>query len=218
MSALLRFMSTHLRFKGAVIEKTALGVAVVLCCGFSCGCGSPTEKNVEPIIAAGKLGPPAEPPPASPYTARPTGTLSFSADIAPIVFQKCATCHRPGEIGPFPLLSYADVEKRARQIVAVTQNRVMPPWSAVPGYCVFEQDRSLTTEELGKIAQWTDEGAPQGSPSDLPPLPKFIDGWKYGAPDLVVKMSEPYTLAAEVKDANRNFAIRVPVKEMKYVK
>jgi Tfp pilus assembly protein PilF len=144
--------------------------------------------------------------------------LSFNADIAPIVFQKCASCHHPGEIGPFPLLSYADVKKRARQIVAVTQNRVMPPWSAVPGYCVFEPDRSLTVDELGMISQWTDEGAPQGRPSDLPPLPKFIDGWKYGTPDLVVHMSEAYTLPADVKDTNRNFVIRVPIKEMKYVK
>jgi Tfp pilus assembly protein PilF len=146
------------------------------------------------------------------------GMLSFSADIAPIVFQKCASCHRPGEIGPFPLLTYADVKKRVRQIVTVTQNRSMPPWSAVPGYCVFEQNRSLTVDELGKIAQWTDEGAPEGSPSDLPPVPKFVDGWKYGTPDLVVRMPEPYTLAADVKDTNRNFAIRVPITEMKYVK
>src|SRR6185312_3077616 len=116
-------------------------------CGLFHGCGWPTEQNVEPNISAGFLAAPAEPPPLSPYAARPKGTLSFSADIAPIVFQKCASCHRPGEIGPFPLLTYADVNKRVGQIVTVTQNRSMPPWSAVPGYRVFEHDGSLTIDE-----------------------------------------------------------------------
>jgi Flp pilus assembly protein TadD len=175
-------------------------------------------KEVAQKPAADNHGPPTDPLPAPPYSPRPTGTLSFSADIAPIVFQKCAPCHRPGQIGPFPLLSYADVKKRVRQIVELTQSRAMPPWSAVPGYCVFERDGSLTADELGMIAQWSDEGAPEGSTADLPHLPQFIDGWKYGTPDLVVQVSEPYTLAADVKDANRNFAIRVPIQEMKYVK
>lgn len=152
------------------------------------------------------------------YSPAATGTLTFSADIAPIVFRKCATCHRPGEIGPFPLLSYADVKKRVRQIVSVTQRRIMPPWSAVPGYCRFENDRSLSVDELGRIAQWADEGAPEGNPSDLPSLPEFPVGWKYGPPDLVVEMPAPYTLAADVRDANRNFTIRVPIEETKYVK
>lgn len=193
-------------------------LAVVLCCGLLCGCGSPVEKKVEPAAIASKSGPPPEPTPLTRYAPRPAGTLTFSADVAPIVFQKCAACHRPGAIGPFPLLSYADVKKRLRQIVDVTQRRVMPPWSAVPGYCQFESDRSLTVAEIGKIAQWADEGALEGDPSDLPPLPEFADGWKYGTPDLVLPMPEPYTLAADVNDANRYFTIRVPIEEAKYVK
>src|SRR5579859_7115588 len=176
-------MSARMRFRGAVIEKIALAIAVMLCDALLPGCGSRVENHdAEQTAAASRLGPPPEPPAAPPYATRPAGTLSFNADIAPIVFEKCAACHRPGEIGPFPLLSYADVKKRARQIVAVTEKRIMPPWSAVPGYCVFERDRSLTVDELGKIAQWTDEGASEGRPSDLPPLPKFVDGWKYGTP------------------------------------
>jgi Tfp pilus assembly protein PilF len=198
--------------------------AALFCCGLLSGCGSSVDKKpavdkkAERTRTAGNSGPPPEPAARVPYSPRPPGTLSFSADIAPIVFQKCAACHRPGEIGPFSLLSYADVKKRARQIVAVTERRVMPPWSAAPGYCQFQNDRSLTVEELGKIAQWADEGAPEGSPADLPRLPEFVDGWKYGPPDLVVQMPEPYTLAADASDANRFFTIRVPIPEMKYVK
>ncbi len=54
--------------------------------------------------------------------------VTFNRDIAPIVFHYCASCHRPGESGPFPLLTYDDVKKHGHQIVAVTQTRFMPPW------------------------------------------------------------------------------------------
>jgi Flp pilus assembly protein TadD len=208
----LRFWTHWLSIRAKLIIAAAMsGILMV-------GCSQPAEKTIERAVRPDSSRPPADPGTPQAYTARPAGTLSFSADIAPIVFQKCASCHRPGEIGPFPLLSYADVKKRARQIVAVTGDRIMPPWSAVPGYCVFERDGSLTVAEIGMIAQWTIEGALEGDPDDLPPLPKFIDGWKYGDPDLVVQVPEPFTLVADAKDANRNFALRVPIEAMKYVK
>src|SRR5437764_620342 len=56
------------------------------------------------------------------------GHVSFNRDVAPIVFDRCAGCHRPGASGPFPLLSYADAKKRAGQIADLTGRRVMPPW------------------------------------------------------------------------------------------
>jgi Tfp pilus assembly protein PilF len=213
-------MTVYPRFPAAESASPAIrdGLAIFLICGLLHGCGAPAEQKVARIDAAGQPAPPEEPSPGPLYASRPAGSLTFCADIAPIVFEKCASCHRPGEIGPFPLLSYPDVKKRAGQIVAVTQGRAMPPWSAVRGYCEFDNDRSLTFDELGMIAQWTDEGAPEGSPADLPRLPEFIDGWKFGPPDLVVRMPQPYTLAADVNDTNRNFAIRIPLREMKYVK
>src|SRR5437870_1498999 len=71
-------------------------------------------------------------------------SVTFTKDIAPIVFAKCATCHRPGQSGPFGLLSYAEVKKRARDIAEVTLKRLMPPWlpDSEPGE--FIGDRSLT--------------------------------------------------------------------------
>src|SRR5262245_50699004 len=56
------------------------------------------------------------------------GTPTFNRDVAPIIFAKCASCHRPGEAAPFSLLTYDDVRRRASQIVEVTQMRFMPPW------------------------------------------------------------------------------------------
>ncbi len=71
---------------------------------------------------------PAEPP-------------TFAHDIAPIVYEKCATCHHPGDAAPFSLLTYQDVKKRAAQIAAAVRSRYMPPWLPEHGYGDFAGDR-----------------------------------------------------------------------------
>ena len=38
-------------------------------------------------------------------------TPTFAADVAPIIYNNCSTCHRPGQAAPFSLLSYDDVER-----------------------------------------------------------------------------------------------------------
>jgi Flp pilus assembly protein TadD len=183
------------------------------------GCGGESTAKSRKTHLAVTLDPPPEPTAPAFSTRRPPGTLSFTKDIAPVLFSKCAGCHHPGEIGPFPLLGYDDVKKRARQIVEVIQKRIMPPWSPLPGYCEFEGDRSLSADEIGMIAQWVDEGASEGNASDLPQLPEFPHGWKNGKPDLVVTMSEPFRVPAEsTADVYRKFVLRVPVEETKYVR
>jgi tetratricopeptide (TPR) repeat protein len=183
------------------------------------GCGSEQSQQGarKPAPAVTDDPPPDRPPPPA-YVPRPTGSLTFAKDIAPIVLQKCAGCHHEGEAAPFPLLTYGDVRKRAKQIVQVTGSRFMPPWAPVAGYCDFVQDRSLSNEEIGRIAQWTKEGCAPGSPSDLPPIPKFPHGWRNGKPDLVVTMPKPYMLAAQGRDIYRKVVLRVPITEAKYVR
>ena len=120
----------------------------------------------------------------------------FARDIAPIVFQNCSTCHRPGETGPFNLLSYQDVRKRARQIVEVTQSGFMPPWLPEPGYGEFTDERRLTQEQIATIAAWVEGGTPLGDAQEIPPIPQWAEGWQLGEPDLIIRMDEPYTLIA----------------------
>jgi Flp pilus assembly protein TadD len=134
------------------------------------------------------------------------------------MFDRCASCHRPGQAAPFALLSYADVKKRAKQIAEVTATRYMPPWLPKPGYGDFAGVRSLTADQLGVIQQWVAEGALEGRPADLPPTPKWPEGWQLGEPDLVVTTPQPYTLAAEGKDVYRNLVIPIPVKTGRYVR
>src|SRR6266571_1689212 len=83
-------------------------------------------------------------------------TPTFNKDIAPILYQNCATCHRPGEVAPFSLLSYQDAAKRAKLIASVTERRYMPPWKAEPGYGHFANERRLTDAQIAMIKDWAD--------------------------------------------------------------
>ncbi len=146
------------------------------------------------------------------------GEVTFNEHIAPIVFNNCASCHRPGQAGPFSLLSYGDVAKRAQLIRAVTRSRYMPPWHAAPNYGNFADERRLTDDEIALIGKWVDEGMPQGDAAKLPALPEFPEGWQLGEPDLVVAMEQPYRVPADGADIYRNFVAAIDAKEQKWVR
>lgn len=176
-------------------------------------------------IAAGVGGalisrkPPSPPRPAgSPYIARPPGTVTFSKDIAPILHRECAPCHRPGEAAPFDLISYEDARKRGRQIAQVTADRYMPPFLPEPGPFPLANARFLTRDEIGLIAQWVSEGAPEGSTTDPPLKPAWTQGWQLGPPDQVLRMVQPYSLVAEGRDVYRNFVIPAPVDRPRHIR
>jgi tetratricopeptide (TPR) repeat protein/mono/diheme cytochrome c family protein len=144
--------------------------------------------------------------------------ITFNKDIAAILFQDCAACHRPGESGPFPLLSYKDAKSHARQIAAVTQSRFMPPWLPDPGEFKFADELRLSDAQITTIAHWVEQGAVEGAPSDLPPAPKFAEGWQMGTPDLVIKAEKPYQLPASGTDQYWNFIFRTPVNRTRWLK
>ncbi len=119
--------------------------------------------------------------------------VTFTRDIAPLLFERCVSCHHPDGDAPFSLLTYAAAKSRASVIAAVTKNRVMPPWKSEPGYGDFIGHRHLSDTEIDRIQQWAAAGAPEGDPDDLPPAPSWTAGWQLGTPDLVVSLPEPYT-------------------------
>ena len=145
-------------------------------------------------------------------------SLTFTRNIAPIIFNNCATCHRPGEVAPFPLLTYQDVFKRAKQIGIVTSKRLMPPWKLEPGYGEFQHERRLTDKQIALIQQWANEGAKEGNASDLPPAPTFPDGWQLGKPDMILQMPKAFTVPAEGKDVTRSFVVSVHLSADKYIR
>jgi Tfp pilus assembly protein PilF len=144
--------------------------------------------------------------------------VTFNRDVAPILYHSCAQCHRPGEAGPFPLLSYADAKSHARQIAAVTRSRFMPPWLPEPGELAFADDLRLSEGQIALIQAWVDQGGPQGNPADLPRTPEFQQGWQLGQPDVVIKATKPFVLPTGGSDVYWNFVFRTPVDRTRWLK
>jgi tetratricopeptide (TPR) repeat protein/mono/diheme cytochrome c family protein len=144
--------------------------------------------------------------------------VTFSQHVAPLLFQNCAPCHRPGQSAPFSLLTYADARKHASEIVTATQKRYMPPWLPEPGYGDFLDERHLRPGQIELLRRWLMGGLKEGPPSALPPQPQFPGDWQLGPPDLIVRMPAPYTLAAEGRDLYRNFVIPAPVNQKRFVR
>jgi hypothetical protein len=152
----------------------------------------------------------AEPPDSAPVT--------FTGTIAPILYDHCVTCHRRGEIAPFPLVSYEDAAQRGRRIAEVTASRVMPPWQPAHGFGEFIGERSLSDDQIGSIGRWVEQGMPEGDPARLPALPRFPDEWRLGEPDLILQMPAAFELPASGPDVYRNFVLPTGLTEDKWVR
>ncbi len=144
--------------------------------------------------------------------------VTFNKDIAPILFEHCAACHRPGESAPFSLMTYRDAVKRADQIADVTSKRFMPPWLPELGHGKFVGERRLDDAQIGLINQWAKQGAAEGNAADLPAAPRSDEHWQLGEPDLVLKMAQPYTLGADGADEYRNFVLPIRINGRRWVK
>jgi Flp pilus assembly protein TadD len=142
---------------------------------------------------------------------------SYAEQIAPLLFEHCARCHRPGEAAPFSLLTYEDARKHAKQIVTVTKSGYMPPWPPEPGSGDFAGGRRLTPAEIARIEQWSQAGAPPGDLARVKP-PQFVEGWQLGEPDLVLKMPQAFNLAVDGGDVFRNFVIPSALKQTRYIR
>jgi hypothetical protein len=149
--------------------------------------------------------------------AAPEATPTYSKDVAPILFTHCTTCHRPGEIAPMSLMSYADTRPWARSIGARVAAGIMPPWHAEAAVGEFENDRRLTAREKDIIARWVAAGAPQGDAKDLPSPPRYVDGWTIGQPDAVLTMQEDYPIPASGTVAYQYFEVPTGFTEDKWI-
>jgi hypothetical protein len=124
-------------------------------------------------------------------------TVTYTKDIAPILYNNCTECHRPSMSAPMSLMTYDDVRPWARAIKQRVVKREMPPWSADRAHGTFKNDPSLSQKDIDTIAAWVDGGAPRGEDKDLPAAPQYADGWTIGTPDAVFRMTEPYNVPAE---------------------
>jgi mono/diheme cytochrome c family protein len=143
--------------------------------------------------------------------------VTFMKDVAPIFFQHCAECHRPGEAAPMSLLTYKDARPWAKSIREKVVSREMPPWYADPSHGRFKNERRLTQSEIATIVSWVESGAKEGDERELPPAPKFVEGWGIGQPDMTLQMPEEFTLDATGPDEYQYFTIPTEFTEDRYV-
>jgi peroxiredoxin len=145
------------------------------------------------------------------------GEVTYAADVAPILHQKCAPCHRAGQGAPFSLLTHQDATRWAASIWEVTTARWMPPWQADPRFGKFANDRSLTPRERAVLMAWVEHGAPLGDLRATPPQPEFPAGWTIGTPDLVFEVGEAYKVKAEGTLPLQHFRVTTGLKENVWV-
>ena len=143
--------------------------------------------------------------------------VTFTKDIAPIIYNNCTKCHRPNEIGPFSMTNFEEIQPWAASIKYVTSIRYMPPWKADPHYSRFMGERVLTDDQIAKIAEWADNGAPYGNASEEPSLPDFPTGSQIGTPDLVLSMAEAYEHYGGNNDEYRVFVLPTGLTEDKQI-
>jgi hypothetical protein len=142
--------------------------------------------------------------------------VTFTKDVAPIFYKNCTGCHRPGEIAPMSLLTYNDARPWAKSIREKVANREMPPWHADPKYGEWRNDRRISQEAINTILAWVNNGAKEGDPKDLPPMPEYTPGWRIGKPDQTFSAPEQSVPAEGVVDY-QYLSVPTNFKEDRYI-
>lgn len=144
--------------------------------------------------------------------------VTYSHQIAPVLYAHCTACHHPGGAGPFSLLTYQDAKRWGAQIVTVTQSHYMPPWLPEPGYGDFADSRRLNDSDLALLKRWVSYGMPSGDLTAAPKPPAYASQWQLGTPDLVLEVPEPFITPPSGTDVFRNFVLPYPLKTTEYIR
>lgn len=121
---------------------------------------------------------------------QPEKSISYSKDIAAIIYKNCTPCHRPGSGAPFDLITYKDIKSHLKSIQLAINERLMPPWPADTNYVHFKDEKVLTKNELALINNWILHGAIEGNKKEYPLTPEFPNGSLFGKPDLTISMKK----------------------------
>lgn len=144
--------------------------------------------------------------------------VTYSGQVAHVLYTNCTACHHPGGAGPFSLLTYEDARRWAPQIVEVTHSHYMPPWLPEPGYGDFADNRRMSESDIALLHRWVTDGMPAGDLDRAPKAPAYSGEWQLGPPDLVLDMPASFTTPAAGTDVFRNFILPYPLGQTKYVR
>lgn len=144
---------------------------------------------------------------------------TFTKDVAPLLWKNCYECHRAGEIGPFDISDYEDLQGWGEMLVEVMEQKRMPPWHADPKHGSFKNQRLLPDGMIDVVRSWIECGMPYGNAADLPEKPKYIDGWRLpNSPDIVYEMRQkPYRIPAEGTVDYQYFVVDPGITEDKWL-
>jgi len=174
------------------------------------------SRGLSAIVVLGLLGA-ASADADTQLTKSSSNDVTFSNQIVRVFQENCQGCHHPGGIGPFSLMTYEAAYPFRYAIADATRARRMPPWKPVAGIGEFKHVRRLPDADIGLIARWVENGAPEGDRAQLPPPREFKTAWQANEPDVVFEMAEPYSLRAGSEDIYRCFVIPTSFKEDRYV-
>ncbi|REJ82154.1 MAG: hypothetical protein DWQ36_21585 [Acidobacteria bacterium] len=154
--------------------------------------------------------------PSANNTAKDAEVVTWAEHVAPLLFENCVTCHRPGQTAPMSLLSYSEARPWAKSIRQVTSERIMPPWFANPAHGEFVEDPTLTEGEIDLLGRWVAAGAPAGDLEKAPEPPTFDSDWGLGEPDAVFA-APAYEVADEVEDHYQWLEVENPLDEERWI-
>jgi mono/diheme cytochrome c family protein len=145
-----------------------------------------------------------------------SGPVTFNKDVLQVLQKNCQDCHRPGEIGPMPLLTYQQARPWAKAIKVTVEARKMPPWFADQAVGHFSNDARLSDTDINTLSAWADTGAAEGNPADAAPARQFVDGWNI-QPDMVIEMPKDFEVPATGTINYQNFLVKANFPEDKWV-
>ena len=158
---------------------------------------------------------------SAPDAAAAAEGVTYTADVAPILYENCLVCHRPGQVAPMAFRNYAETRPWARAIRDKVVSGEMPPWFADPQYGTWLNDRRLSPGEVDTITAWVEAGAPLGDPADLPEPPAFSDNWALGDmgdPDLIVPMPVTVEVPPDGEQAYQQYYVKNELTEDRFIK
>ncbi len=139
--------------------------------------------------------------------------VTYSREVSRILQKRCAECHREGMVAPFALSNYDDAVEWSAMMKEVVLQRRMPPWHADPRYGDFSNNRRMPQEEVDQLIAWIDSNKPQGDPKELPPPPKYAEGWQIEQPDYVFELPKEVTVPAKGTVPYMYFSVPTNFKE-----
>lgn len=147
----------------------------------------------------------------------PPGPVTYHNRVSRLIQQHCLECHRPGENGPFSLITYDSVKENSATIKRAVKRGVMPPWFADPKFGHWSNDRSLSETDRADLVAWIEAGAPLGDEKDAPVERKFVSGWKIGEPDAVFETPYAFKIPATGAMEYQRVALQTNLPEDRWV-